>query len=233
MRKALGLLGVTLFSLYNYSSAQMPSLYSKSISQEEPADIVREIIERREIAKRDVANIVSLTKDYSQNQNKYSNVNLIEGLVLALEDEVEKDPLFYVWEDYDSDDYILKNQTINAGWKTLVAHYPRFFGKLENTIIGIKNITTLDSGDVKGYRIKMNPELSANDQIRIKIRINAKNRFLDSVQLRVSEKEIEFGKIYSVKQWGKNSNFELSFSSDYKQEYCLKATVKIPFWFEK
>jgi len=230
MRKTLGLLGTILIPLCNpqYSNSQTSDFYEKSISREEPADVAREVIDRREIEKRDLVNIISLSNK-NASKEEYSQGGLVGGFVSALEDEICEDPFFYVWENYSRDDYIIKNQTINAGWKTLAANYPNVFRKIKDAVAGIKKVTTIDKEIAGGCRVKINPELTANDRLRLKARFE--NGFLDNWQIKIGEDKIEVGKIYYLSRHSKNATFETDITSKYSGEYCLRATFKFPLWF--
>lgn len=210
-------------------------VWRTSLAQEEPVDVVSEVIEKKEIAKRDLVNLVSrIDEERIPKRHRYSTDNPFEGYMLALEDQINEDTLFYAWEDYEEGDFIIKNQALSAGWDVLVARYPKTLGRVERVAKEIKRVTTLETQKIGGYHLKINPELDSSDYLRLRLRLNSEEEdFFHGLAMRVGIKKIELGKTYPLRSLGKDVSFDFGICYDYCGDSLVKMTLKVPFWFDR
>jgi hypothetical protein len=121
---------------------------------------------------------------------------------------------------------------MGAFWNVLVGRYPKIFGRVEKAGKRLKRVTTLETKEIKGYRFQINPELDNYNFIRARLRIKSeKNKYLDNTHLRLGKDQITIGKSYPLESIGKNSILSIDLQHDYKNDYCVKLTLKVPFWF--
>ncbi len=243
MKKSLRIILASLLSFSSYVGAQetqldtrnSPYVIGTSILEEKPANVVSEVLEKREVEKRDVVNIISkIDDDVVRERHKYFTDNPLEGFTMALEDNLNDDPLFYVWEDYEPNDIIVKNQAINSAWDVLIARYPKFFGRIEKTAVKIKKATTLETKISDEYKLKINPELDSDNLPRLKIHLRSQRKcFLGDLSLRLEKDKMELGKSYNLCSLWKNASLDYSLNYDFCGDYGMRATLKIPFWFHK
>lgn len=228
--------GLFLFNSYAKAeeSATTPVKSETSlISQEKPAEIVNEVIVEGDITRKDVLNFLSrLDEEKIDDRSRYAKGNILENFMIALNEEIDKDLLFYAGEDYDADDFIIKNQVLSASWENLVGRYPKIFGRLEKAAIMAKRLTTLETPKVCDYSLKFNPELDSDNYPRAKLRLKSeKNSYLDRTYLRIGRDEIQIGKTFDLSSWGKKASIDFDLESDYKNGYCFEITIKFPWWF--
>jgi hypothetical protein len=235
------LVGAIMFSPLSFAHEE-PSLSIKQppekrelITQEDPVEIIGETLKTKEVRKKDVVNfIASIDAEKTKDRSKYAEGVFLDGFMLALEDQINKDPLFYAWGEYKENDIIIKNQAISAIWDVFIGRYPKVFGRVEKAGKALKRATTLETKEVYGYKFQLNPELDNNNYLRARIRLRTdKNNYLNDTHLRIGRDEATLGKTYDLSTIGLNSIFSIDFQHDYKKDYCIKFTFKLPFWFNE
>lgn len=206
---------------------------SSPITKETPTEIVSEIIKEEKVEKRHVLNFLSrIDEEKISDRSKYAELGYLDGFYQALEDNIEEDRLFYVWEDYEQGDLVVKNQILNAIWDIGVAKLPKFFGRVEKAGRYLKRKTTWDHR-IRGYRVKINPELDNEDFLQARIKIKKDESFIDNLELRVNKEEIKLGKTWKIEEEiAHNATFSLDMNYNWnKDEYCFRITLKFPYWF--
>ncbi len=203
------------------------------VIQEQPATVVTEVIEKKEIKERDIVNFISrIDEEKIDSRDKYANQPFFQSWTSALEEEIEKDPLFYAWEEYDERDIVAKNQMLNATWNVLVGKYPKVFGRLEKTGVYLKRITTLQTPKVGRYRLKINGELDEDNYPRIKFKIKSDTEnFFNNMYAKVGKENTKIGKTWSLTESGRNAYLDFELELGYNEEICTSLTLKFPFWF--
>ncbi len=222
-----------LCSLNIIYSQDLAGLAEPSLIEEAPTEIIKEVIGDKSIYRRDVFNFLSrLDKPPKRDYQEYLGMPLEEIWISELEKELNKDPFFYAWEKYKPNDLIIKNQVIASLWSTAVIKYPSIFGKIEEGVFLIKDITTLKTPKYFDHSLRMNLELSPNNSPRVKARIISKNKnsLIHDINFRITNDSFEIAKKYSLESLSRNASFEAGFKYS-NGEQLIKATLKIPYWF--
>lgn len=201
--------------------------------EETAVRVVAKAVEERYLEKRDIVNFVSrLEGASSRGGTRSSNPNFGELWCSGLENELEKDPLFYAWEDYDYDDFIIKNQVLVSGWDAAVMKYPLIFKRLEEGVYLLKEATTFKTSKKFRYHLRANLELSSNDSLRIRTRIYSHNNhdLFHGLNFKFSKRGVEMAKDYSLDFLSNGASLDLGLNY-FHGDYSARVTLKFPFWF--
>ncbi len=232
MKKNLAVVLACLLPLYG-ARAQEDSVFDfhrSQIQEETPSEILAESFSGR-VSGLDLIRIIGrLDEDNRPKSKKYNSENLIDAYTMALGDELHKDPFFYAWKKYDENEVVIKKESLSALWETLVPRWD-IFQAIDRTATKVKKATTVETPQVYRTRVKINPEPSASGLLKARIRMRAENRHIDGIHIKVGVRGIEFGKTYSLEEYGKRATLGFGVVGDYDGKFSVKATLKFPFGF--
>jgi len=205
---------------------------NEPLEKETSAEIVKDAIKGGEIKGRDVFNIISRIDDERiDDRSKYADMSFLEGYVAALTEELNDDPLFWAWEEYDRDDIVVADQMLNAGWDIAVAKFPYIFGRLEKTAKYVKRRTTWKP-KIRKYKFKINPELDDEDFLHLRVKLKKEKSWMNDLELKLTPNEVKLGKSWDLEEIGRKASFGVDGRYNWEDnEYTIRATLKVPFWF--